>query len=90
MEFFLITKVNDLRYVILKLICFSKSFMYYLVAGALLVKNSSSHFLKKTYFGGGAVQVSLASERYHVNRPTVTEMLVSNIEKSGIGKVIFL
>ncbi len=47
--------------------------VYCFVAGALLVKNSSANVLRKTYFGGGTVQVALAAEAYHVNRKNISE-----------------
>nr|CAD7455575.1 unnamed protein product [Timema tahoe] len=52
---------------------FYKIFGYPTGLGALLVKNSSSDVLKKSYFGGGTVLIALSSERYHVPRPTLSD-----------------
>ncbi|EFN88009.1 molybdenum cofactor sulfurase 1 [Harpegnathos saltator] len=47
---------------------FYKMFGYPTGIGALLVKNSSSDVLKKVYYGGGTVDVALASEMFHRKR----------------------
>ncbi|CAG2059987.1 unnamed protein product, partial [Timema podura] len=54
-------------------VSFYKIFGYPTGLGALLVKNSSSDVLKKSYFGGGTVLIALSSERYHVPRPTLSD-----------------
>ncbi|KAL4229526.1 hypothetical protein ACF0H5_012566 [Mactra antiquata] len=54
-------------------ISFYKMFGYPTGLGALLVRNQSAHVLKKTYFGGGTVSVSLPSQRYHVSRTSISE-----------------
>ena len=41
--------------------------------GALLVKNTSAHVLKKTYYGGGTVAVSLPGQPFHVTRSTLSD-----------------
>ncbi|XP_006821507.2 molybdenum cofactor sulfurase-like [Saccoglossus kowalevskii] len=41
--------------------------------GALIVRNDVAHLLKKTYFGGGTVLVSINKERFHVPRPSLHE-----------------
>ena len=38
--------------------------------------NSSSHLLRKTYYGGGTVSVSLSSQRFHVLRPALADRFV--------------
>jgi len=43
------------------------------ITGALLVKNSSAHVLRKTYFGGGTVAASSAQERFHVYRKSLSD-----------------
>ncbi|KAF2904992.1 hypothetical protein ILUMI_01176 [Ignelater luminosus] len=52
---------------------FYKMFGYPTGLGALLVKNSSAHVLKKKYFGGGTVFMALSSERIHVPRENLYE-----------------
>lgn len=52
-------------------ISFYKIFGYPTGLGALLVKNSSAYVLKKKYFGGGTVQITLNNE--HVLRPILNE-----------------
>lgn len=52
---------------------FYKMFGYPTGLGALLVKNDSAHVLKKTYFGGGTVAVSLPTQPYYVSRPSLSE-----------------
>ncbi|XP_074652218.1 molybdenum cofactor sulfurase-like [Tubulanus polymorphus] len=48
---------------------FYKIFGFPTGLGALLVRNEiADESLQKTYFGGGTVLVSLATERFHVNR----------------------
>lgn len=52
---------------------FYKMFGYPTGLGALLVKNSSAHVLKKKYFGGGTVFMALSSEKTHVPREILYE-----------------
>ncbi|KYM94650.1 Molybdenum cofactor sulfurase 1 [Cyphomyrmex costatus] len=47
---------------------FYKMFGYPTGIGALLVKNTSSDVLDKTYYGGGTVDIALSSERFHRKR----------------------
>jgi len=47
---------------------FYKMFGYPTGIGALLVRNSSSDVLEKTYYGGGTVDVALSSEMFHKKR----------------------
>ena len=42
-------------------------------AGALLVKKSSGHVLKKTYFGGGTVKVSLTKDPLVVHKDDIAD-----------------
>ena len=49
-------------------ISFYKLFGYPSGLGALLVKNSSAHTLKKVYYGGGTVKVTLSSRTFHVKK----------------------
>lgn len=52
-------------------ISFYKMFGYPTGIGALLVRNSSSDILEKTYYGGGTVDVALSSETFHKKRPVL-------------------
>lgn len=52
-------------------VSFYKMFGYPTGIGALLVKNSSSDILEKTYYGGGTVDVALSSEMFHKKRPVL-------------------
>lgn len=54
-------------------ISFYKMFGYPTGLGALLVKKSSSHVLKKTYYGGGTVKIALANENFHLKKDDVSE-----------------
>ncbi|KYQ92443.1 molybdenum cofactor sulfurase [Tieghemostelium lacteum] len=47
---------------------FYKMFGYPTGLGALIIKNDCIGLLKKSYFGGGTVNASLAQERFHVPR----------------------
>ncbi|XP_044728326.1 molybdenum cofactor sulfurase, partial [Chrysoperla carnea] len=49
-------------------ISFYKLFGYPTGLGALIVKNSSAHALKKRYFGGGSVQISSSTTDFFVFR----------------------
>ncbi|XP_071443407.1 molybdenum cofactor sulfurase 3 isoform X2 [Hetaerina americana] len=49
-------------------ISFYKIFGYPTGLGALLVKNSVGHVLKKEYFGGGSVLISLSNQKFHINK----------------------
>ncbi|KAL0269311.1 UNVERIFIED_CONTAM: hypothetical protein PYX00_007094 [Menopon gallinae] len=44
---------------------FYKIFGYPTGLGALLVRNKSAHVLRKTYFGGGTVEISLTGQKFH-------------------------
>ena len=46
--------------------------------GAVIVRNCSSHVLMKTYFGGGTVDVSLATCNYHVSRQQLSDRLLTS------------
>lgn len=46
-------------------VSFYKIFGYPTGLGALIVRNSSAHVLDKKYFGGGTVDVSVTTERFH-------------------------
>lgn len=61
----------DLNVIYPDFVCFSfyKIFGYPTGVGALLVKNTSAHLMKKKYFGGGTVQITLPTE--HVFRDTL-------------------
>lgn len=52
---------------------FYKMFGFPTGLGALLVRNTSGHVMKKTYFGGGTLQVALPSEEFHVYRESLSE-----------------
>lgn len=52
---------------------FYKLFGYPTGLGALLVKRSSCHLLRKTFFGGGTVEASLTSEDFHVKRQDISQ-----------------
>lgn len=54
-------------------ISFYKLFGYPTGIGALLVKNSSAHILKKVYYGGGTVKLVLSSKMHHVKRDPLHE-----------------
>ena len=54
-------------------ISFYKMFGFPTGLGALIVKNSSSHILRKFYYGGGTVQATISSERFHVLRKNLAE-----------------
>ena len=41
--------------------------------GALLVRADSARVLKKRYFGGGTVQVSVSKERFHIDKDNVSD-----------------
>jgi hypothetical protein len=47
-----------------------------LVTGALIVKNSSSHVLKRSFFGGGTVEMLLSRENFHVSRRVLNERYI--------------
>lgn len=68
---------NDLNLSVFKpdFVCLSfyKLFGYPTGIGCLLVKNSSSHVLKKSYFGGGTVDVVLSSKMHHVKRESLQQ-----------------
>ncbi|XP_046392268.1 molybdenum cofactor sulfurase isoform X2 [Ischnura elegans] len=50
-------------------ISFYKIFGYPTGLGALLVKKSSGHVLRKRYFGGGSVLLTMSSKKFHVDKP---------------------
>lgn len=54
-------------------VSFYKLFGYPTGVGALLVKNSCKHLLKKVYFSGGTVEVSIADQRFHRFRKEIWE-----------------
>ncbi|XP_067008145.2 molybdenum cofactor sulfurase 2 [Anabrus simplex] len=72
---FVSTNCLDLSFIKPDFVCISfyKMFGYPTGLGALLVRNSSADVLKKTYFGGGTVLISLSSERFHVSRPNLSD-----------------
>ncbi|XP_052212414.1 molybdenum cofactor sulfurase-like [Dreissena polymorpha] len=55
------------------IISFYKMFGFPTGLGALIVHNKAAHVLKKTYFGGGTVAVSLAKQRFHVSRSSLSQ-----------------
>lgn len=57
-------------------ISFYKMFGFPTGLGALIVKNDSSHILHKCYYGGGTVQATISSERFHVNKKGLAERYV--------------
>ncbi|CAB0008949.1 unnamed protein product [Nesidiocoris tenuis] len=54
-------------------VSFYKIFGYPTGLGALLVKNSSHHVLKRNYYGGGTVLVALSAVNEYVPRPAIHE-----------------
>ncbi|KAK3578357.1 hypothetical protein CHS0354_039070 [Potamilus streckersoni] len=50
---------------------FYKMFGFPTGLGALLVRNKSADLLKKVYFGGGTVKVSIANQRFHQFRDSL-------------------
>lgn len=54
-------------------ISFYKMFGFPTGLGALLVKNSVSHLLEKTYYGGGTVLVAMSEKNMFVPRPVLHE-----------------
>ena len=40
------------------------------------MRNEAAAVMKKTYFGGGTVSVSLPSQRFHVSRSSLSERSV--------------
>ena len=58
-------------------ISFYKMFGFPTGLGALIVKNSSSHILRKCYYGGGTVQATISSERFHVTKNNLAERYVN-------------
>ncbi|XP_046476693.1 molybdenum cofactor sulfurase 1 isoform X2 [Neodiprion pinetum] len=52
---------------------FYKIFGYPTGIGALLVRNSSAGVLRKVYYGGGTVEISLSSDMFHSKRPVLHE-----------------
>lgn len=57
-------------------ISFYKMFGFPTGLGALIVKNSSSRILHKCYYGGGTVQATISSERFHVTKNNLAERCV--------------
>jgi len=54
-------------------VSFYKMFGFPTGLGALIVKNSSSCMLRKCYYGGGTVQATISSERFHVLRKNLAD-----------------
>lgn len=54
-------------------VSFYKIFGYPTGLGALIVRKSSEHVLKKDYFGGGTVLLALSSQRLHIPRTVLHE-----------------
>ncbi|KAL3836313.1 hypothetical protein ACJMK2_021749 [Sinanodonta woodiana] len=52
---------------------FYKMFGFPTGLGALLVRNKSAHLLKKVYYGGGTVKVSVANQRFHQFRDSLQD-----------------
>ena len=50
------------------------------------MKQSSAHLLKKSYFGGGTVQVALAREDFHVKKTQLEDRSV-NANDIGASRV---
>lgn len=58
-------------------ISFYKMFGFPTGLGALIVKNSSSYILRNCYYGGGTVQATISSERFHVMKKNLAERCVN-------------
>ena len=58
--------------IFLKAVCWLLIHVY-IFSGALIVKNTSAAVLKKKYFGGGSVSMSLPTERIYKSRDTLSE-----------------
>lgn len=58
-------------------ISFYKIFGFPTGLGALIVKNSSSYILRNCYYGGGTVQATISSERFHVMKNNIAERCVN-------------
>ena len=58
-------------------ISFYKMFGFPTGLGALIVKNSSSYILRNCYYGGGTVQATISSERFHVMKKNIAERCVN-------------
>ena len=58
-------------------ISFYKVFGFPTGVGALIVKNSSSYILRNCYYGGGTVQASISSEKFHVMKKNLAERWVN-------------
>lgn len=54
-------------------VSFYKIFGFPTGLGALIVRNNSSHVLRKCYYGGGTVQATISSERFHILRTNLSE-----------------
>lgn len=54
-------------------VSFYKMFGFPTGLGALLIHNKSADVLNKTYYGGGTVQATITSERFHVLRSEISD-----------------
>ena len=54
-------------------VSFYKIFGFPTGLGALIVRNNGSHVLRKCYYGGGTVQATISSERFHILRTNLSE-----------------
>ena len=54
-------------------ISFYKMFGFPSGLGALIVRNNSSYVLNKSYYGGGTVQATISSERFHVLKTNIAD-----------------
>ncbi|KAG1662615.1 Molybdenum cofactor sulfurase [Nymphon striatum] len=65
-------------------ISFYKIFGYPTGLGALLVHHEAAKVLKKTYFGGGTVSMSVTPARHHVLKETLHDRPISNVTVDSI------
>merc|ERR1711892_362623 len=58
--------------------------------GVLIVKTSSAYLLKKTYFGGGTVEMNLVRKNFHVERKSLSDKFEDGtVDFLGISSVKF-
>lgn len=54
-------------------VSFYKMFGFPTGIGTLIIRNKSADVLKKAYYGGGTVQATITSERFHVLRTDISD-----------------
>ena len=64
-------------------VSFYKIFGHPTGIGALLVKNSVTSTLRKTFFGGGSVEMSISELDFHVPRLNISERYEINLSDSS-------